>query len=146
MNEEGRSNPEFDVREALSRAYLLVSWGHIDPALKLCERVDESFEGGHPLPQTLAGGFLVGAGRMREGLQRLRATVRRFPAAPMPHIQFAEACFLAGRHRQGHRAMERARGVLDEASEECRLWFDSLEAVWMSDDPPAVTSLPVGPI
>jgi predicted Zn-dependent protease len=135
-----------DARETLSRAYLLVGWGQIDAAVDLCERVDAELGGAHPLPQTLAGGFLVGAGRMSEGLKRLGATVRRFPRAPLPGIQFAEACFLAGRQRQAERAMDRVRPLLDEASEESRRWFDSLQEVWLSDERPSVDTLPVGPV
>jgi predicted Zn-dependent protease len=141
--ERGRQD---DVRETLSRAYLLVGWGQVDAAVALCEQVDADLGGEHPLPQTLAGGFLVGAGRINEGLKRLGATVRRFPRAPLPGIQFAEACFLAGRRRQAERAMDRVRPLLEEASDESHRWYDSLRDVWLSDDPPAVDTLPVGPV
>ena len=137
---------EVDVREALSRAYLLVGWGHIDPAIEICEQVDAQLDGTHPLPQTLAGGFLVAAGRIEEGLRRLGTTVQRFPDAPMPQLQFAEACFLAGRRRQAERSMQQAGRLLDNGSDACRQWFVGLEDVWLSEVPPTVDSLPVGPV
>jgi len=120
------------ARRDLQRAYLLVSYGDIEPAIEACRRADRRIEGAHHLPKTLEGNFQVARGEVRAALGTLRGVARAHPEASLPRIHFAEACLLAGRARQGERALERARELDDGEHAEM---IAGLEAAWDDLDP-----------
>lgn len=115
------------ARRDLRRAYLLVNFGHLEPAIEACRRADRRIDGNHPLPKTLEGNFQVARGEIRKALGTLRSVTRAHPEAALPRIHFAEACLLAGRERQATRAMEKARELDDGEHGEL---LASLEAAW----------------
>lgn len=123
------------AREDLRRAYLLVSFGDFDPAIEACRRADRRIEGDHHLPKTLEGNFQVARGDVREALGTLRTVTRAHPGAALPRIHFAEACLLAGRRRQGERALEKARELDDGEHADM---IAKLEAAWEDVDPDEV--------
>ena len=100
-------------RSELRRAYLLVSFGRFEAAVEACRRADDLIDGGHHLPKTLEGSFLISKGDTAEALQVLRRVVADRPEVALPRIHFAEACFLEGRMRQGEHHLEEARRIDD---------------------------------
>ena len=134
------------ARRDLQRAYLLVSFGHVDPAIEACRRADRRIDGDHHLPKTLAGNFQIAAGELRAALRTLREVTRAHPQAALPQAHFAEACLLAGRQRQGERALATARELDDGEHTEL---IDRLEAAWRGiapdEVPPPVEIADTGP-
>lgn len=120
------------ARRELKRAYLLVSVGEIEPAIEKCRRADRRIDGAHHLPETLAGSFQIARGEMREAIATLREVTRAHPEAALPRAHFAEACFFAGRTRQGERALEKARELDDGDHAEL---IAELETIWKGVDP-----------
>lgn len=121
-----------EVRRELKRAYLLVSWGNFDEAIEVCRRADQLAEPAHHLPRTMIGNFLVAKGEVGEALKVLRQVTREFPEEALPQIHFSEACYLAGRKRQGDRAFSKACDLDDGEYAEL---LDELEASWGEVDP-----------
>lgn len=122
----------FAAREALQRAYLYLGFGQYPEAIEACARAAE-LAPEHALPHTLKGSFEMAAGRMGEALATLRQATQRHPDDVLAQLYFAEACFLAGRHRPGQRALARAQGMaMDEA---LRALCAELEAFWAQMPP-----------
>lgn len=132
-----------EARDELRRAYLQVSFGKYPEAIAACERAAQ-LAPDHHLPATLKGSFEMAAGRVRDALGTLRGVTRRHDEEALPQIYFAEACFMAGRRRQGERALDKAEALLD--SQELADLIDSLRQTWASVDadelpPPLVVEL-----
>ena len=108
-----------EVRRELKRAYLLVSWGNFDEAIEVCRGADQLAEPAHHLPRTMIGNFLVAKGEVGEALKVLRQVTREFPEEALPQIHFSEACYLAGRKRQGDRAFSKACDLDDGSTPSC---------------------------
>jgi predicted Zn-dependent protease len=140
-------NDQFDQTDSagqveLKRAYLHVSFGQYDQAIEACDRAAAAAPE-HHLPATLRGSFEMAAGRVRDALGTLRPVTRRHPDEPLPKIYFAEACFLAGRHRQGLRALKQAEAICQEAQDDpqvaqCIELVDGLRQIWQSVEPTEV--------
>jgi tetratricopeptide (TPR) repeat protein len=123
----------------LKRAYLHVSFGQYDQGIEACERAADAAPD-HYLPATLRGSFEMAAGRVRDALGTLRPVTRRYPDEALPRLYFAEACFLAGRHRQGERALNQAYSICQKQSDESPseqvvALLDELRRTWESVEP-----------
>jgi Flp pilus assembly protein TadD len=116
-----------EARDELRRAYLLVSFGMVDEAIEVCRRADGLIDGGHHLPRTMEGSFLIARGDVTEALKLLRRVTRGNPQAVLPRVHFAEACYSAGRTRQGERALSKAR-QLDNGEHERMI--EKLKETW----------------
>lgn len=139
----------FPAQDDLKRAFLHMSFAQYDEAIAACERAaDHAPE--HPLPAALKGSFELAAGRVRKALGTLRRTTKQHPGDALSHIYFAEACFLAGRHRQGRRALARAEALIEAEGRDVEHGVDLTELisnvgqVWgeidMSELPPPVVA------
>jgi predicted Zn-dependent protease len=146
------SNDELDssetsARTELKRAYLCVSFGQFEQAIEACDRAADAAPR-HHLPATLRGSFQMSAGRVRDALATLRSVTRAHPDQPLPKVYFAEACFMAGRRRQGERALEQAEEICQSDSEQRpdseQTWRDCAELIaylrqtWQSVEPSQV--------
>jgi predicted Zn-dependent protease len=105
------SQEELEGAEAaqleLKRAYVQLGFGQFDEALDSCERAGELL-GDHYLPDTLRGAVLSARGRHKEAVAVLKKVTRRHEGRALPHLYFAEACFLSGREQQARRALDAA--------------------------------------
>lgn len=126
---------EFAARAALQRAYLFLGFGQYPEAIDACQTAAE-LAPGHPLPRTLKGSFEMAAGRMGEALATLRQVTQQHPEDVLAQVYFAEACFLAGRHRPGHKALARAQSMDMDAS--LQALCAELERFWAQMPPDAM--------
>ena len=134
-SKEAGEEPDITAQTELKRAYLHVSFGQYDEAIAAAKRAAQ-IAPEHHLPPTLEGSFELAAGRVRKALGTLRKVTKRHPDQVLPQIHFAEACFMAGRHRQAKRAMDRASGM--EAAAEHAQLLEELERTWGSVEPSEV--------
>lgn len=133
-SQSDEKDPELEAAQSeLKRAYLLLGWGNYEEAIEICEEVDASLDGKHHLPETMRGSFLLAQGKVREALKVLRGVTKRFSDEALPQIYFAEACYLAGRQKQGDRALRKAK-KLDGDGEHAEL-LENLEETWEDVDP-----------
>lgn len=105
------------ARVELKRAYLHMNFAQYDEAIAACARAADQAPD-HPLPVALKGSFEMAAGRVRDALGTLRRATKRHPGDALSHIYFAEACLLAGRERQGKRALERAEALAGQQKQD----------------------------
>ena len=123
---------EPSARMELKRAYLQLSFAKFDDALESCRRAAE-LAPEHVLPPTIEGAIMVSKGQFRDAMSLLREVGKAHPDEPLPRVYLAEACLLAGRSKQGLRALDRAE-ELDERDEHREL-LDELRTLWEELDP-----------
>ncbi len=129
---DGRESSDWErARQELRRGYMLVSFGQFDDAIEACRRADTLVDGAHHLPRMIEGNVLVARGDLREAIGVLREVTREFPQAALPKMHFAEACYLAGRKRQGDRALDEAWELDDGEHAE---FLEALQTTWRDID------------
>ena len=124
--------PEQRAQLELKRAYVQLGFGQFDEAMASCDRAAE-LVGEHYLPDTLRGAILSASGRHADALAELKRVRKRYPSQALPHLYFAEACYLSGRERQGERALEDADGC--EMSEHEAEFSSQLRQLWNQVEP-----------
>lgn len=93
------------AREELQRAYLFVTYGHLNEAMDACERAATHLPD-EPLPHTLKGAILTASGQLPQAMRTLQQVLRAHRGDILASLYLAEACFLAGRHRRAWRLLE----------------------------------------
>lgn len=123
------------VRAELKRAYLQLSWGRFDEALRSCDHAAKRAPD-HCSARTLRAAILSARGEHEDAIRELRAVRREHPGEALPAIFMAEALLLSGRVVQGLRLLDVAVKVAETAQEE--ELASSLRSFWSEVDVDAI--------